>query len=83
MRLTKAAFVAVPGSTVLQGGEFYLTIGLQGGCSVAELVAEWIISRDGDSGMVSDFHIAMETPLSSLIYNMALSGLFLQSLRLV
>ena len=47
---------------------------------VAELVAEWIISRDGVSGMVSDFHIAMETPLSSLINIMALSELILQSL---
>jgi len=47
------------------------------------VVAEWIISRDGSSGMVSDFHIAMETPLSSLIFIMALSELFLQSLRLV
>ena len=52
MRLTKAAFVAVPGSTVLQGGEFYLTIGLQGGCSVAELVAEWIMSLEDISGIV-------------------------------
>jgi hypothetical protein len=65
---------------VLRG---HLNLSREGVCSVADLVAEWIISRDGSSGMVSDFHIAMETPLSSLIFIMALSELFLQSLRLV
>ena len=51
-----------------------IRLGLQGVCSVAELVAEWIISRDYViSGMYSDFHIAMATPLSNLAVGMALS----------
>jgi len=33
------------------------------------------LSRDGVSELVSDFHIAMETPLSCLIFIMALSEL--------
>jgi len=39
------------------------------------------LSRDGDSGMVSDFHIAMETPFSCLIFITALSELVYHTLR--